>query len=100
MPRVSHGVSNASIWGDGDYTAVATRIAGIAEQVVRAIDHRRPLKDTSVVDLCCGTGSAALAAARRDALIDAFETALVAHTRPDGRVTFDASYIVVTAQRR
>lgn len=50
-------------WAAGRYGAVAERIAAIAAEVVAAVDRRNPVRDTSVVDLACGTGSAALAAA-------------------------------------
>jgi SAM-dependent methyltransferase len=49
-------------WAAGRYEAVAERIAGIAEEVVTSVDRRTPLAATDVVDLACGTGSAALAA--------------------------------------
>jgi SAM-dependent methyltransferase len=50
-------------WAAGRYQAVAERIAVIAGEVVAAADRLRPVRDTSLVDLACGTGSAALAAA-------------------------------------
>lgn len=50
-------------WAAGRYEAVGERIAGIATQVVTTVDRTQPLRDTAVVDLACGTGSAALAAA-------------------------------------
>ncbi|ART71503.1 SAM-dependent methyltransferase [Mycobacterium dioxanotrophicus] len=50
-------------WAAGRYEAVGERIAGIAAQVVATVDRTRPLRDATVVDLACGTGSAALAAA-------------------------------------
>lgn len=57
----------STIWAAGRYEAVAERIAGIADVVVTAVDRRLPLRDQAVVDLACGTGGAALAAARRGA---------------------------------
>ncbi|MGE2714483.1 class I SAM-dependent methyltransferase [Mycolicibacterium litorale] len=56
-------------WGSGDYEAVARRIAGIAEHVVDAVAQRHPLEGAAVVDLACGTGTAALAAAARGAKV-------------------------------
>lgn len=50
-------------WAGGRYEAVAERIATIAGEVVAAVDGRRPIRDATVLDLACGTGSAALAAA-------------------------------------
>ena len=52
-------------WAGGRYEAVAERIAVIAEQTVAAAGRRTPLWGAAVVDLACGTGSAALAAAAR-----------------------------------
>ncbi|WP_193045532.1 class I SAM-dependent methyltransferase [Mycolicibacterium baixiangningiae] len=56
-----------TVWACGDYEAVARRIAGIAEHVVDAVGERYPLKGAAVVDLACGTGTAARAAATRGA---------------------------------
>lgn len=50
-------------WAAGRYEAVAERIADIAAQVVDAAAQRRPLNDAALIDLACGTGNAALAAA-------------------------------------
>ncbi|BBX17905.1 SAM-dependent methyltransferase [Mycolicibacterium duvalii] len=58
-----------TIWSAGRYDAVGDRIAPIAEQVVDATARRRPLRDAAVVDLACGTGSAALAAAGQGAKV-------------------------------
>nr|WP_308212970.1 hypothetical protein [Mycolicibacterium vanbaalenii] len=55
-------MSSPSLWSAGRYDAVGQRIAPIAEQVVDALDRRQPLRGAAVVDLACGTGSAALAA--------------------------------------
>lgn len=59
----------ASIWAAGRYESVAERISRIAEEVVAAADRRRTLAGAAVLDLACGTGSAALAAARRGARV-------------------------------
>lgn len=58
-----------TIWSAGRYDAVGDRIAPIAEQVLDAVARRRSLRGTSLVDLACGTGSAALAAAGRGARV-------------------------------
>ena len=63
-----------SIWAQGDYEAVAARIVGIADEVVAAVGRRRALADVMLVDLACGTGSAAFAAARRGARVTAVDT--------------------------
>ncbi|MGP4055528.1 class I SAM-dependent methyltransferase [Mycobacterium sp. 4D054] len=60
---------SSTIWSAGRYDAVGDRIASIAEQVVDAAHRRRSLRDCAVVDLACGTGSAALAAAARGAQV-------------------------------
>ena len=52
-----------TLWSAGRYDAVGTRIAGIGAQTVAAADTRRPIRGSAVVDLACGTGNAALAAA-------------------------------------
>ena len=64
---------SSSIWSGGRYEAVAEQIAGIASAVVDAADRRRPLRDAAVVDLACGTGSAALSAARLGAQVTAVD---------------------------
>lgn len=56
-------------WGAGRYQAVAERIAVIAGEVVAAADRLRPVRDTALADLACGTGSAALAAAEAGARV-------------------------------
>jgi ubiquinone/menaquinone biosynthesis C-methylase UbiE len=55
-------VSSPTIWSSGRYETVAEFIAPIAAQVMAAVDRRAPVRDATVVDLACGTGSAALAA--------------------------------------
>lgn len=62
-------VANPTFWSAGRYDAVGDRIAPIAREVVDAAEHRRPLRDAAVVDLACGTGSAALEAAARGARV-------------------------------
>ncbi|KKF00177.1 class I SAM-dependent methyltransferase [Mycolicibacterium obuense] len=54
---------SSSIWAGGRYDAVGDRIAHIASRVVDAAGRRRSLAGAEVVDLACGTGSAARAAA-------------------------------------
>ena len=56
-----------TLWASGRYESVGERIAGIADQTVEAADHRHPVAQAKVLDLACGTGSAALAAALRGA---------------------------------
>lgn len=62
-------MSSPEIWSQGRYDAVGDRIAPIAEQVVDAVAARVSLRGAEVVDLACGTGSAALAAAERGARV-------------------------------
>lgn len=57
----------STLWAAGRYEAVAAQIARIAQTVVDTVDNRAPLRGRAVVDLACGTGSAALAAARKGA---------------------------------
>jgi SAM-dependent methyltransferase len=57
------------MWAGGRYESVAERIAVIAGETVSAAERRRPLDGAALVDLACGTGSAALAAAARGAVV-------------------------------
>ena len=66
-------MSSPTIWSTGRYEAVGERIAPIAAQVVDAADRRAPLRDAALVDLACGTGNAALAAAARGARVTAVD---------------------------
>jgi SAM-dependent methyltransferase len=50
-----------AMWASGDYGAIATQIAPIAE---RLVDSVNPPAGSSVLDVAGGTGNAALAAAR------------------------------------
>jgi SAM-dependent methyltransferase len=59
----------SSIWSEGRYDSVGERIARIAVEVVDTVDRRVPLNGATLVDLACGTGSAALAAADRGAIV-------------------------------
>ncbi|CAN5594722.1 class I SAM-dependent methyltransferase [soil metagenome] len=58
-----------TLWSAGRYDAVGTRIAGIGARTVAAADARRPIRGSAVVDLACGTGNAALAAAAAGARV-------------------------------
>jgi len=60
-------MSKPTLWAGGRYESLAEYIAGIADQTVAAADRRHSLAAAKVVDLACGTGSAALAAASRGA---------------------------------
>lgn len=59
----------STLWASGRYQAVAERIAGIATQTVDVAERRVRLRDAALVDLACGTGNAALAAAARGARV-------------------------------
>ncbi len=58
-----------SLWAAGRYESVAERIATIAGETVVAVERRHPLPGATLVDLACGTGNAALAAAARGARV-------------------------------
>lgn len=60
---------SATVWSAGRYESVAERISGIARQVVETAARRRELTGAAVVDLACGTGSAAVAAAGHGARV-------------------------------
>jgi SAM-dependent methyltransferase len=66
-------MSSPSFWASGRYEAVGERIARIAAGVVDAVDQRTPLRGATLVDLACGTGNAALAAAARGAQVTAVD---------------------------
>jgi ubiquinone/menaquinone biosynthesis C-methylase UbiE len=66
-------VSSPTIWSSGHYEAVAEHIANIATDVIDAVERRLPLREAMLVDLACGTGSAALAAAARGARVTAVD---------------------------
>ena len=66
-------MSSPTIWSSGHYEAVAERIANIAGDVIEAVERRLPLREAVLVDLACGTGSAALAAAARGARVTAVD---------------------------
>jgi SAM-dependent methyltransferase len=66
-------MSSPTIWSCGRYEVVAERIAPIATEVIDAIERRLPLGDSMLVDLACGTGNAALAAAARGARVTAVD---------------------------
>lgn len=59
-------------WGDGEYEATARELAAIAEVVV---DRAAIQRGDRVVDVGCGTGNGALAAARRGAQVTAIDPA-------------------------
>lgn len=53
-------------WASGDYAAIATLIVPVAERLIDAADLRA---GSSVLDVACGSGNAALAAARAGARV-------------------------------
>src|SRR5262245_14648825 len=59
----------STLWASGRYEAVAQRITGIASQTVDTAARRIDVQDRALVDLACGTGSAALDAAGRGAQV-------------------------------
>ena len=66
-------MSSPTVWSAGRYESLAQRIASIAAQVVDAADRRAPIGAAALVDLACGTGSAALAAAAKGARVTAVD---------------------------
>jgi SAM-dependent methyltransferase len=66
-------MSSSTIWSAGRYEAVADQIAPIAGRVVDAANARSAVRDAALVDLACGTGSAALAAAALGARVTAVD---------------------------
>jgi SAM-dependent methyltransferase len=66
-------MSSPTIWSSGRYEAVAERIAGIAAEVIDEVERRLPVRDSMLVDLACGTGNAALAAAAAGARVTAVD---------------------------
>jgi SAM-dependent methyltransferase len=66
-------MSSPTVWSAGRYEAVAEQIAPIAAEILDAADRRTPVLDAALVDLACGTGSAALEAAARGARVTAVD---------------------------
>lgn len=59
-----------SIWDQGDYEQVGSRIGELAVRLVDTVERRTAgLTGSRVVDLACGTGNASLEAARRGARV-------------------------------
>ena len=81
-------MTSPSIWSSGRYESVAEQIAVIAGEVVDAVAQRMPLRDAALVDLACGTGSAALAAGAHGARVTAVditpELLAIAAAKPGG----------------
>src|ERR1700742_2908495 len=49
-------------WSEGDFSMVASMITGVAEGLAEALEI---LPDERVLDVACGSGNGAIAAARR-----------------------------------
>ncbi len=65
-----------SMWDQGDYEQVASRIEGLAMQLVDTVERRTgALSGKRVLDLACGTGNASLEAARRGAQVTGVDLA-------------------------
>ncbi|BBY28690.1 class I SAM-dependent methyltransferase [Mycolicibacterium sediminis] len=83
-----------TVWAGGRYESVAQRISGIAVETVERAGRRVPLDGASVVDLACGTGSAALAAAARGARVTGVD--LTPELLAQGRDAAEAAQLSVT----
>ncbi|MEV3901171.1 methyltransferase domain-containing protein [Mycobacterium sp. NPDC050551] len=85
-------MSSPTMWSAGRYEAVARRIAHIAGEVIDAVERRRPLAGTALLDLACGTGNAALTAAARGAQVtgvDITPDLIAIASRHDGDAAVD-----------
>jgi SAM-dependent methyltransferase len=90
----------SSLWSVGRYESVAERISDIAVQTVEFADRRRPLRDATLADLACGTGSAALAAAQRCARVTAVDLTpeLIAQAREKAEAAnLDVTWVAADA---
>ncbi|MBX7446534.1 class I SAM-dependent methyltransferase [Mycolicibacterium sp. 3033] len=83
-------MTSPSLWSAGRYDAVGERIAHIAGQLCDAVERRRPLRGSDVVDLGCGTGSAALLASARGARVTGVDLTPELLTIARGREGADA----------
>lgn len=83
-----------TVWAGGRYESVAQRISGIAVETVERAGRRVALDGASVVDLACGTGSAALAAAERGARVTGVD--LTPELLTEARGKADAAGLPVT----
>jgi len=59
-------------WGTGTYELTAAQLAPVAEVVLDAVE---PVSGLKTLDLACGTGNAALLAAKRGALVTGLDAA-------------------------
>ncbi len=59
-------------WGRGSYELTASQLAPIADQVIDAVE---PVNGLRLLDIACGTGNAALVAARRGASVVGLDAA-------------------------
>ena len=87
-------VADEMDWGDGDYERTATALAPAAEV---ALDAAEIAPGERVLDVACGTGNAAFAAARRGARavgVDAAEALLEIARREARARDADASFFV------
>jgi ubiquinone/menaquinone biosynthesis C-methylase UbiE len=100
MPDPQRPDPRPTNWAAGRYQAVAERIAVIAGEVVAAADALRPIRDTTLVDLACGTGSAALAAAEAGARVTGVDLTAELIAIASGRPGADAvQWVVADAAR-
>lgn len=85
---------SSSLWSAGRYESVSEHIAAVAARVVAITDSRSPLRAATVVDLACGTGSAAIAAARLGAQVTGVD--ITADLIAQARAKAEAAGVSVT----
>jgi ubiquinone/menaquinone biosynthesis C-methylase UbiE len=74
-------------WSSGDYSVVGTTLQIVGEALCEAVDLRA---DERVLDVACGNGNAALAAARRFARVTGVDYVPALLARAASRATADA----------
>jgi ubiquinone/menaquinone biosynthesis C-methylase UbiE len=79
-----------AVWGAGDYGVLSDRIADVGERVVDRAGIERGM---SVLDVACGTGNAAIPAARAGARVTGLD--LVPELLEGGRAKAEAAGVVI-----
>jgi SAM-dependent methyltransferase len=83
-------------WGVGEYELIADRLEPASREIV---DRARVIAADRVLDLACGTGNAALIAARRGASVTGvdFEPRLLAIAADRARDSVAVAFLLATA---